>query len=98
MLLAAYPFTARTGPPSLAGNVQTVLRSPADVLGSRETREWEPFTVLGTAEAVDVLFGRQHRWEPESANTSSWFRDKELSSIGDDWLSNRIADSCGRGT
>jgi hypothetical protein len=55
-------------------------------------------TALGTAEAVDVVFGRQHGWEPESANTSSWFRDKELSTIGEDWLANGIADWFGRRT
>jgi hypothetical protein len=56
MLSAAYTFTARTATPSLAGMMLSILRSTADLLGSRETQRWEPFAILGTAEAVDELF------------------------------------------
>jgi hypothetical protein len=61
-------------------------------------------TLLGSAHqplqrpAVDVLFGRLHRWEPQSVKTSAWLLDEELSTIGDDWLSNGSADPLGKGT
>jgi hypothetical protein len=64
MLPAANPFTAITATPFLAGTVPTVRRSPADLPGRREEQGSEPFTVLGTVQAMDQLFAQeQHHLE-----------------------------------
>jgi hypothetical protein len=87
------------------GGTRTVgLANDTAVNNSAITHIGRTETLLGSVcqplqrRAVEILFGQQHRWEPESANTPSWFRDKEVSTIGDEWLSNGIADPFGRGT